>query len=377
MTCGGRLENWERQGLIDRELMYYEHMFEVGLKKVNILDYGTGRTEKVIDSRFTPLPKRWLRNEILYSLVAVFAYYRSFVRSQIIKTNQSYGAWVGVIARLLVPGKKLVVRCGWVRTEEMMRKDEGKAGFWLWFHQKVEWFSFRFATAIIVASPANRDYVAKTYSIDPDKIIVVRNSVNTDRYFPDTGDGNTGHEFRIVLIGRLVEMKNFQGVIEAVANIDHSIHLRILGDGPYRKNLEDLALQLGVKVSFDQFVPNDVVPDIIRSSDLFILPQFYASGMPKVTLEAMACGVLTLSTDILTHRQIVRHGDNGMLCGCNADEIRVAIEEILVMPPGERRSLIDQALQDIAENHDMRNNAHREYRLMQRLINGESIPRAA
>jgi glycosyltransferase involved in cell wall biosynthesis len=371
MTCGGRLENWERQGLIDRELMYYGFMLDAGLNHVDILDYGSGRTQKKIDSRFHALPKKWLHNEILYSLIALFIYWANFRKAQIIKTNQSYGAWVGVLARLFQPGKKLVVRCGWVRTEEMMRKDEKKSGFWLLVHKLAEWQAFRFGSAIIVASDVDRDYVASHYHVNRNKIMVIKNSVDTARYFPRQKSINKkADEFRIVLIGRLVPMKNFQNVIRAAAELDSSVVIQILGDGEFRPELEELAKSHSVNVLFESFIPNDQVPEVLAQADLFVLPQWYASGMPKVTLEAMACGVLTLTTDILTHRQIVQHGRNGFLCGQEVNDLRDAIKTIMQLSSVEKEQIRKVAMDDVAAHHNMGANAAREYRFLQSLANG-------
>jgi glycosyltransferase involved in cell wall biosynthesis len=102
----------------------------------------------------------------------------------------------------------------------------------------------------------------------------------------------------IVCVARLTEQKGVDRLVRAAPQIlrqlpDH--HLLLVGDGPHRPQLRDLALQLGVAdhLHFAGWQPE--IPSILRACSLFVLPSRW-EGMPNALLEAMACGLPVVST---------------------------------------------------------------------------------
>ena len=66
-----------------------------------------------------------------------------------------------------------------------------------------------------------------------------------------------------------------------------------------------------------------------RSADIFVLPSFY-EGLPKVVIEAMACGKPILASDIPGNRELVIKGENGFLFNpTDEKELQNLIEKIL------------------------------------------------
>lgn len=126
-----------------------------------------------------------------------------------------------------------------------------------------------------------------------------------------------GHEgLTIVGMGRLVPQKGFDLLIEAFSQIADGLRewrLVILGEGPLRRELEDLAIHSGFasRIYFTGIVSR---PDIyLRQADLFVLPSRF-EGFPMALCEAMACGLPVVSADCLTGpREIVRPGIDGLL----------------------------------------------------------------
>lgn len=367
-TWGVTLEKWEDYGLLDRELGYYECMFEAGLEQVDLMTYGHGKITTKIDHRFSVYPKKWVNHNLIYSLLAPFACWRAFRECDIMKTNQSQGAWVGWLVKAIRWKKKLIVRCGWVRTDQMMRRDEGRSGINLRWHKLVEWAAFLFADAIIVVSPIDQEYIATHYKIDKNKIIIIPNSVDTRLYQFSPQQHSEGEKKKVLLVGRLVEMKNFQNVLKAVDGVDEIDEVRIAGDGPYRKELQTLAESISTEVTFLSSIPNKEIPHQLAQADIFVLPQLYASGMPKVLLEAMSVGTPTISSDIPVHSNLIVDQKNGFLCGKSVESIKIALIKVCGMNHQQYLELVTRARRDIESFHDMSTNAKRELALYSSML---------
>ncbi len=121
--------------------------------------------------------------------------------------------------------------------------------------------------------------------------------------------GLTKRPRSIVFVGRLVAQKNVESLIDAMQGFDSE--LTIVGDGPLRADLERRAA--GLRVTFAGVVPNENLPGLLNRHELFVLPSRY-EGMPKVLLEAMACGLACVATDIPGNRDLIVDGESGLLC---------------------------------------------------------------
>ncbi len=115
-----------------------------------------------------------------------------------------------------------------------------------------------------------------------------------------------GKIIKILTVGRLVEKKGHEYAIKAVANIAkkyRNIQYIIAGDGPLRKNLEDLASELKIRnhIRFLGAVEQDEVLKLYQQAHIFILPSVTASngdqeGQALVLQEAQAVGLPVVST---------------------------------------------------------------------------------
>jgi glycosyltransferase involved in cell wall biosynthesis len=102
---------------------------------------------------------------------------------------------------------------------------------------------------------------------------------------------------QILTLARMMPQKRLDRLLEAFARTeDKASRLTILGDGPGRRDLEQLAERLGIaaRVEMPGFV-EDVTP-WLRRSDLFALSSDY-EGLPAAVFEALACNVPVVTTD--------------------------------------------------------------------------------
>ena len=123
---------------------------------------------------------------------------------------------------------------------------------------------------------------------------------------------------RCLAIGRLIPRKGFQFLIQALPKIldkvQHDFQIEIVGDGPYREELVELAENLGVTsyVRFTGTVPYSELPQKYREANIFILPSL-AEGMPLVVLEAMGTGLPIIASRVQGIDELVAEDVNGAL----------------------------------------------------------------
>lgn len=120
--------------------------------------------------------------------------------------------------------------------------------------------------------------------------------VDPEFYHPST-QSQTRRPFTIGYIGRLVEEKGIDLLLQAAAGLDDNFQVRILGNGPIRPNLQALAEKVGLasKVIFDGAQPSSAMPAYYHLLDVLVLPsrtrKNWKEQFGRVLIEAMASGV--------------------------------------------------------------------------------------
>ncbi len=117
---------------------------------------------------------------------------------------------------------------------------------------------------------------------------------------------------RILFIGRLDRGKGVEDVITSL-NLSTIGHLVIIGDGPDRKNLEQLVRKKGLekRVKFTgKLSEDDVVRELYRS-DLVLAPFNRVEPMPRILLQSFACGRGIITTETCGGNEIIKQGKNG------------------------------------------------------------------
>lgn len=128
--------------------------------------------------------------------------------------------------------------------------------------------------------------------------------------------------FTVLFVGRLVERKGVHVLLRAAAKVRGQYRLRVVvvGDGPERGRLENLARELGLEqsVEFRGRVTDEELARSYRAADAFVLPAVVDSrgeteGLGVVLLEAMSYGVPVVASRAGGITDIVEDGANGLL----------------------------------------------------------------
>ena len=155
----------------------------------------------------------------------------------------------------------------------------------------------RRAALLLVANKST--YEALPSNIKSNKILeLVENGVDPDCFRVAASTTREGN-FRIIYVGRLVDYKRVDLLLEACGKLigKMNFHLHIVGDGRLRSALEEQVSQLSLTdhVQFHGWIPQTQVAELLRSSDLFAFPSMRECGGAAV-LEAMASGIPVIAT---------------------------------------------------------------------------------
>jgi len=175
------------------------------------------------------------------------------------------------------------------------------------------------ADHIIAVSDHTRRQLRDLYRFDASRLTTVPPGIDTERFSPQAECHSAVDESKrsILVVSRLDPRKGIDKAIRAFAQLDRAdMELLIGGTGRLESSLKELATELGVRnrVRFLGFVPDDELPGLYSSVDLFVLPSEY-EGFGIVYLEAMACGTPVLGTDVGGVPTAVDDGETGYLVG--------------------------------------------------------------
>jgi glycosyltransferase involved in cell wall biosynthesis len=188
------------------------------------------------------------------------------------------------------------------------------------------------ADKIITVSNATKDYVL-SLGAKPEKIKVLHNGVDLVHFRPLAGKreeirrklGIPQNSIVVLTVRRLVYKNGIDTLIEG-ANIavkkNPKITFLVVGKGPDLNSVQMRIRQLGIESNFrlTGFVKDEDLPFYYNAADFFVLPSKSGEGLPLVALEAMACGLPVIATDVGGIKEILME-DYGKLVPPNQPEL--------------------------------------------------------
>lgn len=187
-------------------------------------------------------------------------------------------------------------------------------------------FKYFYKNFDLIISQSNymKNDLVQNYKIDKDKIKVINNPIDLE-YIERLSEEKLDEKVDLLAVGRLDENKNFKDIIQILPELGHT--LTILGEGKEKKNLFNLAKNLGVenKVKFLGFQSNPY--KYMKNAKVLILTSKY-EGFPNVLLEANACGIPVVAYSCPGGtEEIIKDGLNGFLVKCkNMSELKEKIQ---------------------------------------------------
>ncbi len=201
--------------------------------------------------------------------------------------------------------------------------------------------AFAKAAAVHCVSEATREQALR-FGAAPGKTRVIRPAVDAS-FFKPRAKPAAATRLRVLSIGRLVWGKGHEYALVALADlIERGVpaHLQLVGDGEDRDRIlataHDLHLSSHVEM-LGWLEPSEVV-DRLHDSDV-LLHASLVEGLPNVVLEAMACGLPVVATDVMGTREALTDGREGFLVGPREAGAMAAALEALWKDPSLRHEM--------------------------------------
>jgi len=274
---------------------------------------------------------RWLRQEA----------------PDVVHTHLPHAAWFARWSRLASPVRVLL--------DTLHSSSTGSWGRQL---------GYRWSRSLPDAVTAVSQAVAGTHlaagMVRDNMLTVVPNGIDVQLYRPDPAtrtavrrDLGLTNQFLWLAAGRLEPVKDYPTLLRAMAKLPETARLVIAGTGPLESQLRILAGDLGLasRVRFLGFESD--VRRWMQAADGFVLSSRW-EGLPMGLLEAAACALPAVATDVPGTREAVADGQTGFLATAgSATAIQGAMTRMMQMPAGERKAMGEQARQTVVERYGL------------------------
>jgi glycosyltransferase involved in cell wall biosynthesis len=204
---------------------------------------------------------------------------------------------------------------------------------------------------LVTCTAANREHLAAL--APPGRVELVYHGIDLKR-FPRSisqsqRDGRDAADPVVILsVGRLVEKKGTEVLLEALARLPATLHWKLVhvGGGPLKRRLERVASSLGIKnrVEWRGALTQEKLLIEYRNADLFALASRVArdgdrDGLPNVLAEAQSQALACVATRVSAIPELVRDGQTGVLVEENHPAALARALEALISNPARRRAL--------------------------------------
>ncbi|HJR62807.1 MAG TPA: glycosyltransferase family 4 protein [Gemmatimonadaceae bacterium] len=143
------------------------------------------------------------------------------------------------------------------------------------------------------------------YGLPANRFRVIHNGVDIARYHPRGGPADW-NEFRILAVANLIPEKGVQHLIRAFAALSvPRARLMVAGDGPQESSLRELADELGVSARTTFLGLRDDLPDLLRTTDVFVHSAVWQEAFGLTVAEAMASGCPVVASHIGAMEELV------------------------------------------------------------------------
>lgn len=331
-----------------------------------------------------------MRNMLEYSVRALFpSSTRSLPRPDVVvgSSVHPFAAVAGALlaVRFSVPFV-FEVRDLWPQTLIDMGRIN-KRGLTAWAMRVIEKWLYRRADRIVTLLPKASDYIAR-YGVAKEKVVWIPNGVDVSTlpdFGPDQGGGND--VFTLMYIGSHGQANGLETLLHAMKRLQDElgplgVRLRMIGDGPAKPALQDLAVELGLKnVSFEVPVPKERVATLAGEADAFVLmvldkPDLYRYGISMNKIYDYLAGRRPILLASAAVNNPIEDAGAGLTVPPEDPAALVgAVKELMTLPQSELKRMGNAGRHYVEQHGDFRMLAGKLAGVLDACVAGQSLRR--
>jgi glycosyltransferase involved in cell wall biosynthesis len=252
---------------------------------------------------------------------------------EIVHAHLAHAAWMARWSRLAAPTRVLVDTLHSSSTGTWGRRVGYQLSRWL----------PELTTAVSNA-------VAKTHlaagMVGQPRLVLIPNGIDVEAFHPDEGaraafrrEMGWTDEFVWLAAGRLEAVKDYPTLLWAMTHLPKSARLLIAGSGPLETELRQLTETLGLQDRVQYLGFEAEIRRFMRAADGFVLSSRW-EGLPMALLEAAACALPAVATDVAGTREALLQEQTGYLAAPgSALALHAAMLRLMQMPVESRKSM--------------------------------------
>ena len=306
------LKTWFESGTLQRELEIFKNIAKNEEYNFKFFSYGNSEDLKLFNNsesfEIYPIYEniRYRNNKIIrfiYSFIIPFKISKIVRDTDLIYQNQLNGAWVSILLKIITK-KPLIIRTGY--DTYLFSIKENKKVWIVQFYKLLTYLALKFSDLYTVTSISDEKFLDSKF--DNPNIKITRNWTNPREFVPFSSRKKN----KVLCVGRLVNQKNYEYLFNEFKTLEKNIEIDIVGEGPLKSKLVDLANKNKLKINFLGNINHDQLLKSYQNYQFYIFPSLY-EGNPKTLLEAMGSGCIVLASNIENNLEIISDKNTGFI----------------------------------------------------------------
>ena len=217
-----------------------------------------------------------------------------------------------------------------------------------WFEKK----TYQISDKIICVSKDSKQILTEKYGINPRKIIVIPNGVDTGKFYPIENVKKINNS--LLYVGRIDKRKGVDFLIRSMLSViqqNPEVKLFVGGKGQLLPELKKYIIENGLheNIKFIGFIPEDELNEWYNKVKCVVVPSVF-EGFGITVIEAMAAGTPVIGTNVDGIKSIIKNKENGYLVEYgNTDSLANVIINVL---RNDNSKVIHIGLKTIEDEYD-------------------------
>ena len=351
LASGDSFKNMSKSGQDVRFKYFYIKKFAKSFSKIYIFTYADERVME-LPANVEVVRNKYVINRFIYGFLMPFLNLRKIYKCDVFRAYHLLGTLPAIVTRIIF-GKPYVFNYAYDYAK--FAKIEGKL-LQIILIRLIHYPAIFFASKIIATmQEIFRQLPAK-------KTFLIPNGVDIN-FFRPKKKRKVNKKLKLLSVGRLEPQKNYLTLISALKGV--AVDFIIVGSGSLKAKLLSLSKKMKVNLKIIDKVENLKLPEIYNRADIFVLSSL-TEGPNKAILEAMACGLPTVGTNVSGIKEVIINKSNGLLTKTDSASLRNSITKLLTNPK-LREKLGHNARLYVEKRFDLKSLLKKEVQVLQQV----------